>query len=259
MNDFINHLLTRHIETDNNVKPRIRGRFEPAQTSLKAHLGDDVYALDTMYGQSQIVPPQEQQGFVAEPAKQPADAFSKQSFENDPAMLDDMKTGILNPITPPSTLPAEQQIPDGSAHVNNEGKATIENHFFSNSHIENNTISSFAGNRPEAEKTTSTFSNLHATETVKPALKMYKTEGTERESRNDVFRGAFNQFKQSSDQSRTTQYETESNQPVIKVTIGRIDVRAIVQSTPSQVKQVTTATPKLSLEDYLKQRNKQTS
>ena len=29
MNNFINHLLSRHMEPGNNIKPRIRSRFEP--------------------------------------------------------------------------------------------------------------------------------------------------------------------------------------------------------------------------------------
>ncbi len=45
-----------------------------------------------------------------------------------------------------------------------------------------------------------------------------------------------------------------STAPTIKVTIGRIDVRAVMQQTPSPQRRVTPTKPKLSLDDYLKQR-----
>lgn len=51
--------------------------------------------------------------------------------------------------------------------------------------------------------------------------------------------------------------EVLSTLPNIKVTIGRIDVRAVKQETPSPLqRRKTSSKPKLSLDDYLKQRNR---
>lgn len=47
--------------------------------------------------------------------------------------------------------------------------------------------------------------------------------------------------------------ESSSLPPTIKVTIGRIDVRAVMQQTPSP-KRIAAPAPKLSLDDYLKKR-----
>ncbi|GJQ57402.1 MAG: hypothetical protein D8M57_18995 [Candidatus Scalindua sp. AMX11] len=46
-----------------------------------------------------------------------------------------------------------------------------------------------------------------------------------------------------------------STPPTIKVTIGRIDVRAVMQDAPLPPRRTSTQKPKLSLDDYLKQRN----
>lgn len=42
--------------------------------------------------------------------------------------------------------------------------------------------------------------------------------------------------------------------PIIRVTIGRVDVRAVSQTAPSARRPTTPAAPKLSLEEYLRQR-----
>ncbi len=46
-----------------------------------------------------------------------------------------------------------------------------------------------------------------------------------------------------------------STPPTIKVTIGRIDVRAVMQQAPSPQRRTAPPKPKLKLDDYLKQRN----
>jgi len=49
--------------------------------------------------------------------------------------------------------------------------------------------------------------------------------------------------------------ELPFSSPTVRVTIGRIEVRAVMAPAPLPPKRSLPATPRLSLEDYLKRRN----
>ena len=56
-------------------------------------------------------------------------------------------------------------------------------------------------------------------------------------------------------ESRRMEQEPPSSSPTVRVTIGRIEVRAVMAPASPPPKRSSPATPRLSLEDYLKRRN----
>lgn len=76
--------------------------------------------------------------------------------------------------------------------------------------------------------------------------------------RNKVIRPEVNVYSKVAEplpaERRSPVREAASSPPTIHVTIGRIDVRAIMQQQPPSPKRTEPTAPKLTLEDYLKQR-----
>jgi hypothetical protein len=277
MSSFVKHVLSRHIETDNHVKPRLRARYEPVKTFSNPHTGNETDALEVTREPDQIDSLPEQDGLNAAPAAtqtaseraaDPPSKFFRQNEsidngfskpllysnplqKNNPALLHEEMKNISDQITPSGIQLAGQQA--FSLHTNREITNGVKDQTFSKPHVENNTVQPAVGSHFGSEKTAPTISNPHAAENVTSAMKS-STTSRPNERGNDALQEALNQFQKSQNGKQSAQQQVEMG-PVIRVTIGRIEVQAIVQSTPLPAKQVTKATPKLSLDDYLKQRN----
>ena len=278
MNHFINHLLSRHNEPDNNLKPRVRGRFEPATHAPGIFAGDDPKAFtDDHFTRQPEINNIDQTVSLPEERLRPALSV-KPTAASDPAMTSwkprqETETVHTHPF--PAFFPPYSTGRENRIHHQGETEDTLEGNKPSSVvqpagwlvqekgsvHEKiRNPEELFLKNNDENQRagfTDRKVSAIHAdssAETVQPVLKKYNTNDTE--SSPDALPGllGLRHFH-----APPVQIQHEANQPVIKVTIGRIDVRAVVQATSAPLKSTAAAKPKLSLEEYLKQRNNKTT
>ena len=258
MSSFVSHLLSRHIETGNHVKPRLRARFEPVKTFSNPHIADEGDAPDVTMEPGQIDSFQEQDELnattaaVQTPATQqdlaPLSSFTEgtKSVHNESSQPFLFRHALQQ--NDPAVLPGKMShIPDGIA------PSRIQDQPFSKPHIENNAVQQVTGTYFDSNNAAPTISNPHAAENGTQVTHNLTTNRPS-ESRNDALREARHLFQKLRN-GKDADHQVAETGPFIKVTIGRIDVQAVVQSAPAPVKQAPAATPKLSLDDYLKQRN----
>ena len=290
MNQFVNHLLSRHLESDKNLKPRVRGRFEPLSNAPGVFTGIDnefsandparhpvtnntaqpvspQQSLHPDFSREQTTVPEQSKllGNVKEETETQHHMYSP-SFRSRFSPVEDKGTKKRNGtgnnaegyLSSSIVRPVSGVLKENASDEKNMQMQVPEEHF-SQSNNESQSASFLAEKGFAGRKASSIRSDSAAAETVKPVLKIYNTDGFESNKG-----GVLESLQQSPrlrhfDASSVQRPDETTHQPVIKVTIGRIDVRAVVQATPSPVKSTAAAKPKLSLEDYLKQRNNNTA
>lgn len=284
MNNFISNLLFRHVEAGNNIKPRIRSLFEPVTNFPGIYPGAALTGQDIAGENLLNFPRQEQNHFNSQSAESPntspdqnLNSFPGTSNENDMVNKDFLKSSFLHPRdkednklfhfekekafnqikSTPIVQPGGGATTLGTAApVRRQSETTTREEDLLHTNNENGTAGFFKEHHSTKENVSAINPISYSAETIKPVLKKYGAEGSESQGRGNSFSGLLNQYRQLPTDKRTTGLNgNETNRPVIKVTIGRIDVRAVVQSTPSPVRSTAMVKPKLSLEDYLKQRN----
>lgn len=289
MNGFINNLIHRYTNTDGNVKPRVRGMFEPEVYSPRTLSGYDLSEHETS---KEILPPltapaagkfkaQSEEGLdtVTEPPT-PKKSYANPYKGVEPSEKKDFKRGEDKPFgfspsddepkeklyqsTDPTTKPARRlfdeefplkntQIP--VAHHERDNTLNYRKEPGRKNYLvvsqENYRLDK---NQPAFIKHTSDSSE----ETVKPAFVAGSaSEGTDAQATRTGFQGLLGKPPglRNSENVFNQNVKAESP-PVIKVTIGRIDVRAVSQPISSTIRSKAAPVPKMSLEDYLNQRNK---
>lgn len=292
MSPFASHLLSRHLEPDKSLKPRVRGRFEPVSPAPTLFTGDD--HRDTPADDSSRQPVANQTDQQVSPqgvkwahpdlprkqstAPEPPTPVEQASEETVPAhnnpfparysSFAERRTNQYNETekTPagPSPVPAMQGA--GVAPLSNEKlKETMPEKKGQSQTPEDRFVKDNRADQPAAPFTTSGFADRHMAaahpdffaKTVQPAPK----DDTVFSTSNPDSVGEPLRYQPSSRYFHVPEvpHPGETNQPVIKVTIGRIDVRAVVQAASSPARSTAAAKPKLSLDDYLKQRNNKTA
>ncbi|HEY1166159.1 MAG TPA: hypothetical protein VGE90_13355 [Chitinophaga sp.] len=256
MGNFISNLIARHTTAASYVMPRLRGRFEPQPapaaeampvdlrgnvTPSADHTSAVTAALPKGPGRTDAPPPaaliQEREAPTAVP---PAN----------------------NTIAPPETLlslfgaavtapPAAHPLPDNGGEPADNYPATIPT---------GGTVNNFFVQYPPPQNggthTPSTAPEQTQPATVRPLYFSIQSPGPQGI--------AFSQYNGnrpagSFPMQRTGQYSpaAAAPQPVIKVSIGRIDVRALTQ--PAAAKSNTANKAVMSLDDFLKKRSGGTS
>jgi hypothetical protein len=289
MSRFLNNLLSRHLEPNNNIKPRVRGRFEPVNYGPGVFSGyDNEFSAtdpalhpvtdDTVQSVSLLQP--FHPDFSGEQATIPEQflPFGKLNEETEAVYREP------SPLIRPRFSPIEENRTKQHGETENtankrfsfadiqtyspvlrentsdeEVQTRVPEEHFSQSNSESQTAGFLAKKTFARRKVSFIHLDSGADETVKPVLKKYNRDGFE--SNNGGVQGSLPQsspLRQFDSSSVQGLHET-SHQPVIRVTIGRIDVRAVVQAASTPVKSTARAKPKLSLEDYLKQRNNNTA
>lgn len=275
MNNYINNIINRHTETGTNVKPRLRGMFEPDVTA------------------SGISPHQDYPGDESARkthAEQSVDDLNR--FQMNPAMSRNLtekkpesgmkkdqekgKEGILGSYPSFDTSLFSNEDKKGKKYKPSEPGINIEVGFSAEEPLNNNNNpdtgpGNGAGSKKykmeyDPDKAQEVFSRHLLKDThvkVKPAfITMPAPESTGFQKEDSGLHGLLGErplIKNSNNEynrplsGKPLQAETP---PVIKVTIGRIDVRAVAQPISSSVKSKAAPTPKMSLEDYLNQRKK---
>lgn len=300
MSDYINHILSRHTEPGNNVKPRVRGRFEPIHSAVEIYSADNPFEQDVSHGNTPRFPVQKpgishttsgdksaasgeepqdiwpslskaNHELRNESVKSTPSASPQQAEVGDQPKIQERKRISFQEITatpvfrtagvridPAAFVPLHRDTALGSRE---ENRAKFE---LFKSNEDNKTDRETGDNKPAGKALDGSgqpailsenhFSYLERT--MKPAVMKAELAGAEFQSSSNGLMALPGEPQRLRDFNQTfDQHVNNAGQPVIKVTIGRIDVRAVVEATPPPIKSKTVTKPKLSLEDYLKQRN----
>lgn len=240
MSDFVSNLIARHTQTEGNVIPRVRGRFESEQSHVGFAPNETSAEPNSLFNQP----------------NQTLFSVGNQSFSNkpqiDPELSPPVPSGLFG-----SMSKAER---DWSTDPKPEPERAERTADF----LPQNRLPNPAKNRPnedmpEPVRQWKREQNLTNSQRVMPVVK--NLTAPENKAFNTRLGGLLGEpnrlpeFRQNSLENRGEQTPASPAQPSIKVTIGRIEVRAVSSpnSTPTPAKSA--PKPQLSLDDYLKQRN----
>lgn len=278
MNNFISNIISRHVASNQNVLPRLRSRFEPMEnagsTTPTDFLAVKENFAEPIQGTAQM-PSKPGANISLKPGNGGTDkivnslfSFPATSLQNEHAEhseISETHPQKANPVITPLNQfeygylqNSAQQNDDIAPVIDNK----IENHnvdHFETNHFQNRAVGGeFIKNKKEKEK--DIFSNAidDKSNHVKPFLE--KMAVKEISGKYQGLLGeppsakAFQNLKAT--ETSLSNIHNGANKPVIKVSIGQIHVRAV---NPPQVitkKPRVISQPGLSLETYLKQRNK---
>lgn len=281
MNGFINNILRRHTETIAGIMPRLPGKFEPVNFPV-TNSGEDISAGTEA---SQLFDPV---GRIAEPGVENKnavniDAGTSITASNSRKAAHQIFKPLNDATRPESTNTHETTINKNIRPVNNDAgeKINIENISVG----ERSTANEIKpGNRVEGKNRIENFDEAEQTGKILANHQSVRSNNTEKnENEQDL---SFNQdiIKPASAKRDSTLEDLKSpqagtikpampnlnaatnfnNSPVvreqtmssvIKVSIGRIEVRAVTSAAPIKTNRPVLQKPRLSLDEYLKNRN----
>ncbi|RNI39831.1 hypothetical protein EFY79_00575 [Hanamia caeni] len=234
MNGFINHILKRHLNPNNNIEPRTTGRFEQInQENQSSHETNFIEQIDEIITPKNQIRSKEENAF--------------ENFES------------LNQVNPAPNMEMtnvdyNEPFLEIKPTINNNTNSHLDGYYEGQSFQERNAL-----NLNEHNVETNNFENSRKTER-EPELKKKDFASGHKDVFN-VTNTAFyqdNYTLQKNLSVNNVNFKDKANEnelPVIKVSIGRIDVRAIVSSQPEKKINTAHQKPPMSLEDYLKKRN----
>jgi len=260
MNGLISRLITRHTEPGPVVSPRLPTKFEPLHawpiSPWHSQTEEATYANEENINLATEPAKPLQPGSVMENGER-NDHQARPSFEAD--------TKIHHPIKHPGTNAKEKTLDSHNTTVPVEKKHFLMETPFSFTGNHNETLAEVIstnekqvstsplaqlGSDQHSQKNTSTSkkSSLLISESIKPVI-------NEDRPHNETIINAGNDIYPVSVFNITSKQNEKhvSQPPVIKVSIGRIEVRAITP--PAKTNRSTPQEPKLTLEAYLKQRS----
>ena len=227
MSDFVSNLIDRHTQTEGNVTPRVRGRFESALTPATSTPDELSAATDW-----------------TAPNPWPRRLQSEQDFTDNQSLIVErntpMKPGFWSAKQTAGSL-AENSMQNPVLKSLNKVTESID--------VETGQQAKVKNVRPDNQQPA----------LVKPALNNPNApDANWPNTRSGGLLGEPNRlpdFRLNSPENRNEQAPTTPAQPSINVTIGRIDVRAMPSPTSAPTPAKSAPKPQLSLDDYLKQRN----
>ena len=276
MNNFITNLVHRHTSAEGNIKPRVRGMFEPEVYSSQIFHEYNFSEHKRSNGNPPSLATPVPRHFRAQPEEE-IDTPREESFKISPSFVksninfsgDDEQKGKQHEasksiIEPALNLSGEESqikniptpVPDHEQDNVNRSQKTHKGKNYLVVSQENYLLDK---KQHTFKKPTPDLSE----EIVKPAL--VAALGDESADLQNTRTGSqellgelawLRNSKRVFNQDSLNKYLKAEMPPVIKVSIGRIDVRAISQPASSTIKSKATPSPKMSLEDYLNQRNK---
>ena len=254
MGNFISNLIARHTTATSYVMPRLRGRFEPQP-------GPAAEAMP-VYSPGNITPSADHTSAVTgvfPERRGPAATPLAQENEDQPAI-----PPANNTIAPPETLlslfaPAATVPPAAQAPPDNGGEHTRADNYPATMPT-GGTVNNFFVKHPLPQNggtnTPSTAPEQTQPATGRPLYFSIQPAGQQGIAGSHYNgNGATGSFPMQG----SGQYSSAAAapQPVIKVSIGRIDVRALTQ--PAAAKSNTANKAVMSLDDFLKKRSGGTS
>jgi hypothetical protein len=250
VNEFISHIVDRHINSENFIVPRVPGKFEsfdPGQrnpgeiNSIESNVfnndGTDAANIDT------------KKTLFQTSARDSLEDFSSTGRTLNIAKQDD--------VTPPFSMPEKR--------IDNVNKAPF---FSENIPRKTPVLSTIEKGIDEFASATENMSlnriqNNNLFNAVRPALTennqnpFSQKEQTQKKPEDGSSSFTLVKNKASFENPRSIFQEKfqQETLPVIKISIGRIDVRAIVSSPATKSTEQVSQGPNMSLDDYLKKRN----
>jgi hypothetical protein len=269
MNGFISHIINRHLGTENNIMPRVPGRFESFNSfqqnagEIKPLQSEEIETNSYQQTDRGNLKPLEKTGTNYGTNSSPFEALKvdkkdqeKSNFSMPDKAVDvfkepsHFKENVSGKIEPPiieenrifnttisNSTVASSDTKENSNNISPKPKET------SISQIERNNspniVSPFVVQN--AERSYTQKKGDHNENPVLPIQSSFVLQNIKDTS---VHQHAI--FPESAEQKA---------QPIIKVSIGRIEVRAAVSSAPEKKNSNTAEKPTMSLDDYLKKRN----
>lgn len=281
MSSFIENLVYRHTQLDENIKPLLRAPFEPGVISpeiLSEYEGSELRfdkdkgsqsTFGLKPGRHQTNFNQEKQNTKDAPDEPGYEKNEKQkassSFNPRPGEINNLKEED-HPSFDPS-IGRERNLPTADHQIKNIDfnsreqanriipKAVTENEFNKKNQVGK------TDHLPENGKVSFLNTNTYLSENVRPAIKesILNTDASgpaqnkSREYQSDF--SGLGELKKAYQDLQNKMLKAEASQ-VIKVTIGRIDIRAVSRQAPPALQtKVAPPAPKMSLDEYLKKRN----
>lgn len=259
MGNFISNLIARHTTAASYVMPRLRGRFEPQPGPAAEPM--------PVYSQGNIAPPAdhppavtgalpERRGPAATPPSAPLVQESGEQAAIPP---------VNNTIAPPETLlslfaPAATERPAAQAPPDNGGEHTRADNYPAAMPTGGTVNNLFVKHPPPQNggtNTPSTAPEQTQPVTTRPLYFSIQPAGQQGIVLSDHKGNGYPD--RNMQRAGAGQYSpaAAAPQPVIKVSIGRIDVRALTQ--PAAAKSNTANKAVMSLDDFLKKRSGGTS
>lgn len=264
MNNFINNIISRHVDSGKNVMPRLRSRFESPDNSavdLPVTFAPVHEKFTEQVTDSTQAPSVNNKNITKE---------KNTSVEKDHSFLsskiappqnnndNDFQIPNRLPLTPVATPVVEQQNDQVVPETNNEKKILKEKYLVIDNYrkiisteqvinMENDSVTDFSATvLPVKPKP------------VSPVIENKELNGSTNKSYGWLGEppGAkvFNHLN--ADEKSLSNEPGTGYTPVIKVSIGQINVRAVTQTPVAIKKPRIVLKPALSLEDYLKQQGK---
>ena len=236
MNNFVNTLIERHAQPGNNVQPQVRSRFETSRNSDSSQPA--LVRFDSSVSDS----------LVDNSDSQPVDRQANVYFgsPSSPHLVPPVSLPMTNPNPLSEPEPWLEQIARTGVLADPQRLPFTENR------SSEQRIESVSGIDRRSQ-------NRSMQDTIQPAIDgpspflaeafRSKPGGLLGESVRRTEPG------NAGVDARPDQVSAAPAQPIIRVTIGRIDVRAVPSANPAPPQPRSGPRPQLSLEDYLKQRN----
>jgi hypothetical protein len=270
MNDFIRNIVARHAGPCNSIRPRARGMFEPVNAAATPYADSNFNDAPTS-GEAQ---PYLQNMHLFD--KEPGGAPKAQDgvFEYKTPGATSLKSGTLFQKTPAAESNGSNNKQESNASGQNTGithEITVHSintnapfnkdlNFIERKAVLKNASAnkeSFIGSGAEKKENFNPGlapdnSGLFSEPSIKPLQRQRETSfGASGNQRNGLLQQPAPLPKNI---KRVQGQNAYHSRPVVKVTIGRIEIKAVVQTT-TPPKTNGPAKPKMSLEDYLKGRN----
>ncbi|WP_298734388.1 hypothetical protein [uncultured Chitinophaga sp.] len=284
MANFIGNLIARHTSAASYVMPRLRGRFEPqpgaATDTIPAWPGEQMPPLAEPSPAAAAGIPEGQQGHIAAPPapQQPKDEPLTAPVANNTIAPPETLLSLFTPAAaapPASTAAPAAQTPVAAPPVNNGRQhpaqrqqagaehypgtmpagGTVNNHFEMHASAEG--AATGTPSPPHAYTQTAGVRSLYFQ--VGPPGQPLTVAPLPNGNGDTGSPQWLHHFSAGRQQQRTAPFSAAAQAPqqVIKVSIGRIDVRA--QTQPAAVKNGTANKAAMSLDDFLKKRSGGTS
>ncbi len=266
MNDFIQHIVARHTDPGKNIQPRARGIFEPLNNKNVPFQTDSFFDPEATNGDTQTSL-QNSPFFQDHPGaltKDRSSAFGSGAPETGSPKTSTFFQNTAHPITATNNKQAsffkktpapenrDDTVMEGTDVASHFHKGTAQPRFTNPFTDKGNRPTPDAAKKAQQAKE-NTGNQLNAA--TEPAIKPVQKQGTGVDA---FYNPRYGSLQGTVPLRQNTKPAHPQNaypvRPVIKVTIGRVEVKAIVQHT-APPKNNGPAKPKMSLDDYLKNRN----